>query len=253
MKVRTLIVDDEPPARRRLSMFLLRDPRVELVGEAADGLEAVRMIEQKRPDLIFLDVQMPELNGFEVLRALDGERPRVIFTTAYDRYAIQAFEVRALDYLLKPFEEERLEEAVGRAVNDMEKQGLQDPRIEELLEALRDRQTSLRRILVRRAGRITFIDTEEISRISSEEKYVRLHVTGKSYLHRESLQGIAARLDPAVFVRVHRGEILNMSFIRELHPVGHGDYEIVLQDGSRVPLGRTFRAHFFRRFSGAGK
>ncbi len=249
MKIRTLIIDDEAPARRRLALFLRRDRRIELLGEASDGLEAVTQIEARRPNLIFLDIQMPGLNGFEVLDALKGERPRVIFTTAFDQYAIRAFEVRALDYLLKPFEEARLQESVGRVVAEIEHHGEQDTRVDELLEEMRHRQSPLRRILLRRAGRISFIDTREIIRISSEEKYVRLHVGGKSVLHRDSLRRMEERLDPAVFVRVHRGEILNMEYIREIVPVSHGDYEILLRDGSRMALGRTYRDHFFSRFT----
>ncbi|MFZ0428487.1 MAG: LytTR family DNA-binding domain-containing protein [Acidobacteriota bacterium] len=252
MKIRTLIIEDELPSRRRLARFLSRDPRIELVGEARDGLEAVRKIEEIRPDLVFLDIQMPGLNGFEVLEALHGQRPCVIFTTAYDQYAIQAFEVRALDYLLKPFEEDRLKEAIERAVGEVGDRAARESRIDELLDEVRRRQPLLSRILLRRAGRIAFIETREISRISAEEKYVRLYVGGKTYLHRDALQSLESRLDPSRFVRVHRGEILNMEFIRELRPVGHGDYVILLRDGTQVPLGRTFRESFFARFTGGG-
>ena len=250
MKVRALIVDDEPPARSKLRRLLKQDDRVEIVGEARDGTEALEQIAATQPDLLFLDIQMPRLNGFEVLEALGPECPQIIFTTAYDQYAIKAFEVRALDYLLKPFDASRLREAVDRAVEMRGKpSGDVDERIEDLLGELRARKPVLKRILLKTGGRIIFVDTRQISRIEAEEKYVRLHVEGRSYLHRETMRRLEERLDSAVFVRVHRGEIVNMYFIRELESLSHGDYQIVLKDGSRVPLGRTYRDLFLKRFA----
>ena len=251
MKIKALIVDDEPPARSKLRRLLKQDERVEIVGEARDGTEALEEVAATNPDLLFLDIQMPRLNGFEVLEALGPECPQIIFTTAYDQYAIKAFEVRALDYLLKPFDATRLREAVDRAVEMHGKPRSEvDERIDDLLQELRTRKPVLKRILLRTEGRIVFVDTRQVTRIEAEEKYVRLHVEGRSYLHRETMNSLEKRLDPATFVRVHRGEIVNMYFIRELEGLSHGDYQIVLKDSSRVPLGRTYRDRFLTRFAG---
>jgi two-component system LytT family response regulator len=250
MMIRALIVDDEPPARSKLRRLLKQDDRIEIAGEARDGTEALELVAATNPDLLFLDIQMPRMNGFEVLEVLGPECPQIIFTTAYDQYAIKAFEVRALDYLLKPFDQSRLREAVDRAVEMHGKpRGDIDERIEALLGELRTRKPVLKRILLKTEGRIIFVDIERISRIEAEEKYVRLHVDLRSYLHRETMNSLEERLDPSAFVRVHRGEIVNMSFILELESLSHGDYQIVLKDGSRVPLGRTYRDLFLRRFA----
>jgi two-component system, LytTR family, response regulator len=246
--IRALIAEDEPPARRRLRRFLEKDKRIEVVAEAGDGGEALRIIETLRPDLLFLDIQMPVLNGFEVLEALESHRPQVIFTTAYDQFAIQAFEIHALDYLLKPFDEARLRQAVDRAVNSLGRKIDSGLDIDRLVEEFRKRRPILRRILIRGSGRIAIVDTREISRVSSEEKYVQLFVQGRSFLHRDTLQRLEERLDPSLFVRVHRGQIVNMEYIRELELSSHGDYVIFLKDGTRIPLGRTYREHFLERF-----
>jgi two-component system LytT family response regulator len=245
VRLRVLIVDDEPPARRKLARLLKPDQRFEIVGEAEDGEKAVELIELHQPDLLFLDIQMPRMNGFEVLEALEGKRPRVIFTTAFDQYAIKAFEVRALDYLLKPIEEERFRKAVDQAAEAHS--GGTDPRIDELLEEMRKRQAPLQRILIRTAGRVSFIDVGSISHIAAEDKYVRLFLEGRTLLYRGTIQALGEQLDPSVFVRVHRSHLVNIRFIRELAVLSHGDFEIVLLDGSRAPLGRTYRETLFNR------
>lgn len=249
MKLKVLIVDDEPPARRKLVRLLSQDDRFEIVGEAQDGEAAIRKVEEDSPDLLFLDIQMPRMTGFDVLEVLGTNRPQIIFTTAFDEYAIQAFEVRALDYLLKPYEDERFSEALDRAV-EAHRQGKSSvDQIETLLSDLRVRQPFLRRILIRTAGRIAFVDTRQIMWIEAEEKYVRLHLEGRSHLHRESLSNLESRLDPAIFVRVQRSHIVNMEFIAELEALYHGDYRIVLKNGSRLPLGRTYKDFFLQRFA----
>jgi two-component system LytT family response regulator len=250
-KIRVLIVDDEPPARKKLRMLLRHYDNIDLVGEASNGIEAVQLVETAKPDLLLLDIQMPELNGFEVLEALGENRPHVIFTTAYDQYAIKAFEVRALDYLLKPFDGERLREALIRAESDFEsweKSGWSH-QLDDLLSEIRNSRSYLRRILMKSGGKIIVIDTNQIQWISAEEKYVRLHTDKRSYLHRETMNHLENRLDPALFVRVHRGQIVNMEFISGLEGVSHGDYQIVMRDGSRIPLGRTYRDRFLKQFS----
>ncbi len=244
MSIRVLIVDDEPPARRKLIRLLKGDPRFEVVGEAENGEQAVELTEQRRPDLLFLDIQMPRMNGFEVLEALGADRPRVIFTTAFDQYAIKAFEVRALDYLLKPVEEERFRQAVDRAAEPMS--GIRDPRIDELLAEMRKQQTPLQRLLLRLSGRIVFIEMGSISRVAAEDKYVRLFFEGRSVLYRETIQNLEARVDPAIFIRVHRSHLVNVKFVKELSVLSHGDFEIVMKDESRVPLGRTYREAVFK-------
>ena len=250
MMIRALIVDDEPLARSKLRRLLKSDGRVEVVGEARDGAEALDLIASTSPTLLFLDIQMPRLNGFEVLESLGPERPQIIFTTAYDQYAIKAFEVRALDYLLKPFEEKRFREAIDRALelSEQEDRGVNE-RIDKLLQGLRSQKPLLRRILLRTGGRIVFLETRQIIRIEAEEKYVRLHIEGKSYLYRETMNSLDQKLDPAVFVRVHRGEIVNMNYVCELESVSHGDFQIVMRNGTRIPLGRTYKELFLQRFS----
>jgi len=243
VSIRVLIVDDEPPARRKLLRLLKGDSRFEVIGEAENGEQAVELIERHRPDLLFLDIQMPRMNGFEVLETLGTDRPRVIFTTAFDQYAIKAFEVRALDYLLKPVEEERFREAVDRAVEPVSEG--RDPRVDELLEEMRDRRTPLQRLLLRHSGRIVFIELGSISRIAAEDKYVRLFLDGKTVLYRETIQNLEGRVDPSIFIRVHRSHLVNMKFVQELNVLSHGDFEIVMKDGSRVPLGRTYRESVF--------
>lgn len=249
--LRVLIVDDEPPARRKLERFLRRDERVHIVGEAEDGEAAVLQIEKLSPDLVLLDIQMPRLNGFEVLEAIGEDRPQIIFTTAFDQYAIAAFEVRALDYLLKPFDEDRLGEALNRAIEERRTGDPTAQKIDDLLKELRRQHPVLRRIPIKTPGRIIFIDTNEIDWIESEEKYVRLHTGKRSYLHRMTLTHLEERLDPAVFIRVHRRQIVNVSAVRELQAISHGDYSIILHSGEQIPLGRTFREHFLEAFSAA--
>lgn len=248
-KLTAVIVDDEPPARRKLLRLLARDERIEVVAEAQDGKAAIEKIESHSPDLAFLDIEMPQLNGFELLEALGPKRPQIIFITAYDQFAIKAFEVRALDYLLKPFEESRLRAAVDRAIAGRAEQTTFDSRIDDLIAELRVRQPYLRRILLRVEGRIVFIETREIQWVESEEKYVRLHLAGRSYLHRETMNTLETRLDPSLFVRVHRRQIVNMESVQELEAYSHGDFQIVLKSGTRIPLGRTYREKFLATFS----
>jgi two-component system LytT family response regulator len=191
------------------------------------------------------------MDGFEVLDILGKKCPRVIFTTAFDQYAIKAFEVRALDYLLKPFDAERLHTALDRALEDIRtNQGdVFVGKVENLLAKLRKEKPYLRRILLKLAGRIIFVDVSEVERIESEEKYLRLHTGKKTYLYRETLTHLESRLDPSAFVRVHRSQIVNMQFVRELENLSHGDYSIVMKDDARVPLGRTYRDQFLRRLT----
>jgi two-component system, LytTR family, response regulator len=243
-KIRTLIVDDEPLARRGLRAHLAGAADVEVVAECGDGREAVRLIRELEPDLVFLDVQMPELDGFGVLReAAPARLPSVIFVTAYDQYALRAFEVHALDYLLKPFDAERFAEALARARAQIEREGLSEIslRLQSLIDGLRANQKYAERVVVKTAGRIFFLGVEEIDWVEAADNYVRVHAGRDSHLLRETMNSLEKRLDPALFLRVHRSAIVNVRRIKELHTLFRGEYEIILQDGTRLSTGRGYR------------
>jgi two-component system LytT family response regulator len=244
LKIRALIVDDEPLARRRLRKLLARDADVESVGDCANGYEAIAAINERVPHLVFLDVQMPELDGFDVLAQLEAERiPLVIFVTAYDQYALRAFEVSAVDYLLKPFDRKRFEKALQRAkARLMTERGDElNQRTLALLEEIKARSSHLERLLVKAGGRAFFLKTEEINWIEAEGKYVRLHVGRESYLLREAMGTLEARLDPQRFLRIHRSSIVNIDCIRELQSWFHNEYRVILCDGTQLILSRSCR------------
>jgi len=235
---RVLIADDEKPARRKLRLFLENEPGNWQVLEAADGLEALKLIREQRPDLVLLDIQMPGLTGFEVIETIGAsDFPHVIFTTAYDQHALRAFEVHAVDYLLKPFTQERLH----AALEEFRSRRTSNEQLVELLQSIYAPESYLTRLLVREGERVVPLKLDEILRISAEEKYVRLHLPKRTYLYRAPLSGLAGRLDPRRFVRVHRSEIVNVDFIAELQPWSHGDYVVVLRDGNKIALSRTYR------------
>ncbi len=242
MTLRTLIVDDEPLARERVRMMLAAHPDVTIVGECGDGRQAIEAIRDLRPDVVFLDVQMPGLDGFEVLRALDEEPlPYVIFVTAYDRYAIQAFDVHALDYVLKPFSPDRFAQALERARGARGRTGerLTDhARLRELVASITAEQREKQRIVVKSSGRVFFVKVDDIDWIEAEGNYVRLHVGSQSHLLRETMKGMEAVLDQSQFIRIHRSTIVNADRIRELQPLFHGEYAVLLQDGTRLVASR---------------
>jgi len=235
---RVLIADDEKPARQKLRLFLAKEPGFENVAEAGDGIEALRVIREMRPDLVLLDIQMPGLTGFEVIEAIGAaDFPYVIFTTAYDQHALKAFEVHAVDYLLKPFTQERFH----TALEQFRTRRNPNEQLLEVLQTIYPTESYLSRILIRDGERVVPVRLDEVSRISAEEKYVRLHAGKRTYLYRTPLSALVGRLDPRRFVRVHRSEILNVDFVAELQPWSHGDYVIVMKDGSKIPLSRTYR------------
>ena len=249
-RIRALIVDDEKPARRRLVELLSREPAIEVTGEARDGREAVALVRAHAPDLMFLDIQMPDLDGFGVLAALEPEHvPVTVFVTAYDRYAIQAFEARAIDYLLKPYSDQRFEAALRRAGEFIRSRGAGEAhqRIGALLD---DRAAAspdtgyLERLVLKSAGRVTFIGVEDVDWIEASGVYVNLHVGQRSHLYRSSLAHLLQRLDPKRFVRVHRSLAVNTDRIRELQPRSHGDYTVVLKSGLELVMSRGFRPQF---------
>ncbi len=244
MKIRTLIVDDEPLGRERIRTLLGSDPEIEITGECGDGRQAITAIEKFSPELLFLDVQMPELDGFQVLEAITPRQmPFVIFVTAYDRYAVQAFEINALDYLLKSFDRERFLTALRRAKDEIQRsrEGHWNDRLAGLLEDLQARKKVLTRIIIRSAGRIGFLRVEEIDWIEAADNYVRLHAGRESHLIRETLQSLEKRLDSTKFLRIHRSTIVNIDRIQELRPLFHGDYSVKLVDGTGLTLSRKFR------------
>jgi two-component system LytT family response regulator len=243
-RIRTVIVDDEPLARDKLRGFLVRHPAFELVGEAGDGLSAVSLLEEVTPDLLLLDIQMPELDGFEVLAALEGPRlPYVIFVTAHDHYAVQAFEVGAVDYLLKPVAPDRFDQALERAESRLG-QG-NDPgfaaRLARALEQLAPTRPRVERFLVKERGRSSFVPVAEIDWIEAAGNYLKLHARSGTHLVRTTMKEIEARLDPARFARIHRTAIVNLDRVRYLEPWSHGDQLVVLQSGERLTLSRRFR------------
>jgi two-component system LytT family response regulator len=243
--IRVLVVDDEPLAREMLREMLEADQDVEIVGERSNGREAVEAIRVHSPDLLFLDVQMPELGGFEVLEALGtGPMPHVIFVTAYDQYAVRAFEVHALDYLLKPFDRERFDISWQRAKTQIvrEKDGGRDQRILALLEELKAGSSRyLERLVIKSGGRIYFLETNEIDWIEAEGNYVSVHSGKKTHLLRETISSLESQLDPRKFLRIHRSSIVRIDRIKELQPWFHGEYHVILQNGTQLMLSRNYR------------
>jgi two-component system LytT family response regulator len=243
-KIRTLIVDDEPLARRKIRRMLARDPEVEILDDCANGREAIAAIGNGSPNLVFLDVQMPEIDGFDVLASIPLSKiPFVIFVTAYDQYALRAFEVSAVDYLVKPFDRRRFEKALQRAKArlaserdiDLNQQTL------ALLEELKAKASHVERLVIKSGGRAFFLKTEEIDWVEAEGKYVRLHVGKESYLLREAMGSMEAQLDPKKFPRIHRSTIVNIERVRELQPWFHNEYRVILLDGTELMLSRSCR------------
>ena len=243
-KIKVLVADDEPLARERLSGLLSQEPDIEIVGQARDGEEAVTAIHDDSPDLVFLDVQMPQMNGFDVIEAVGSDKmPLVIFVTAYDQHALKAFQVRALDYLLKPFDRERFKDALSRARKqlDRDENGDLGRRLLALVKDLRRDQPKSDRLVVKSGGRLFFLRTEEIDWVEAAGNYVRLHVGPGSHLLRETMNAIEGRLDPEKFFRIHRSRIVNMERIQELQPWLNGEYAVLLRTGTRLTLSRGYR------------
>jgi two-component system LytT family response regulator len=246
MTLRALIVDDEPIARRRIRRLLRGIDDVEIAGECGDGRSAQRAIEAARPDVMFLDVQMPGLDGFDVVGQLDPEQmPAVVFVTAFDRYALRAFDVHAVDYLLKPVASARLRVALERVRQRIEA-GTNGSGVVSLLRELRERPRHLTRLTVRARGRIVMLDVDAIDWIQAADNYVTVHATNREYLLRETLATLERQLDPGRFVRIHRSTIAALDRIIELRPSSHGDFDVRLRDGTRLTLSRSWREHVER-------
>jgi two-component system LytT family response regulator len=251
--ISVLVVDDEEPARQRLIELLRRDAQVTTIVEATDGIAAVEVIESRRPDLVFLDVQMPELDGLGVIDAIGpNEMPLTIFVTAYDQHAIRAFEASALDYLLKPFSDERFEGALARAKTRLDERSLREfgQRIIKMASASStplNKEPRWDRLVVKSGGSTRFIRVVDIDWIEAAGVYVNLHVGGRELLYRAALNELAEKLDPRRFVRVHRSAIVNMESILQLEPISHGEFDAVLKNGSRTRVSRTYRAQLEKR------
>ena len=260
MPVRTLIVDDERMARKRLRTLLAADADVDIVGECANGRDAVAAIQEREPDLVFLDIQMPELDGFAVVQAVGvAEMPVTVFVTAFDQYALKAFEAHALDYLTKPFDRDRFRTSLGRAKQQVRLRdaarrasatsagrgdatdGELAERLVALLAGLERRQHYAERLMVKSAGRVVFLRVDEIDWIEAAGSYVRLHVGREAHLLHEGIAALTTRLDPRRFARIHRSTIVNLDRVKELQPWFHGDAVAILKDGTRLQVSRTYR------------
>jgi two-component system LytT family response regulator len=253
MKIRALIADDEPLAREWVRSAIADDPDLDVIGEAGDGFEAAEAIRRLKPDLVFLDVQMPGLDGFGVLEALSPEEiPAVVFVTAFDQYAVRAFETQAVDYLMKPFSRERVEEAVRRVRELVKGRSLEDFResIAKIVEKVRRDRSYPEWVLLKADGKNVFVKVRDIDWIESSRNNVRIHVGPTLYLLHETTTAIASRLDPKRFLRIHRSAIVNIERIRELHPWFNGDYAVILRDGTQLTLSASYRDRLreFRRF-----
>jgi two-component system LytT family response regulator len=247
---RVLVVDDEAPARQRLADLLRKDAQVAVIFEAADGISAVDAIQNQRPDLVFLDVQMPELDGLGVIDAVGaGQMPLTVFVTAYDQHAIRAFEANALDYLLKPFSDERFEAALNRAKTRLSERSTGEfgQRVMKMLSVAPQAQRTWDRLVVKSGGSTRFIRVAEIDLIEAAGVYVNLHIAGQQLLYRASLQELSERLDPRRFVRVHRSAIVNIESILQLEPISHGEFDVVLKNSARTRVSRSYRAQLENR------
>ena len=247
LPIRTLIVDDEPAARDGMRHLLTADPEIVLAGECTNGREAAAAIRDTAPDLVFLDVQMPELDGFGVLREVGVERaPMVVFVTAFDQYALRAFDVHAIDYLLKPFTDDRFRQSLDRAKQQVRQGRLGD--LSRKLAALLDhdepapvRERYLDRLVVKSGGKVTLLPVGEIEWIDAEGDYVRIHVGKTWHLLRETMKNLEDQLDSARFVRIHRSTIVNLEKVKELQPFFRGEYVVVLHNGTTLKLSRGYR------------
>ena len=242
-KIRTLIVDDEDLARERIQALLEEQPDIEIVGLCADGTSAIETIDREHPELVFLDVQMPGMDGFEVVENIDPEHmPAIVFVTAYDGHALRAFEINALDFLLKPFDQARFEKALERARAQLhrDRSSLIDARLVSLLEGLHEDRKYPERLIVKSGGRVFFVRTEDIDWVEASGNYVKIHAKGEAHLIRESMKNMEAKLDAKTFVRIHRSAIVNIDRIKELEPWFHGEYVVIMRDGTRLTASRVF-------------
>lgn len=244
MEIKTLIVDDMPLARQRLKRYLKDEADIKIIRECQNGREAIEAIKEENPKLVFLDVQMPEVDGFEVIEKIGvSKMPLVIFVTAFDEFALQAFDVHALDYLLKPFDQERLKTAIRRARKLLENEKTNEfgESLKGLLSEIKNQSKYVKRLTVKSYGRTIFVMVDEIDWIGSSGNYLELHTGKKTHLLRETMTQMEEKLDPAMFVRIHRSTIVNLERIREMHPLFKGDQILLLKDGTELTVSRNYR------------
>ncbi len=235
--IRTLIVEDEKPARDLIRTYLEGFPAVELIGEYDNGFDGLKAINELKPDAIFLDVQMPKLTGFEMLEVLE-HHPEVVFTTAYDQYAIRAFEQNAVDYLLKPFSKERFSEAIGKLESKLESKG-DEGGIEKIKQHFADSDERLHRVVIKKTGKIHVISTADITYLEAQDDYVMIYAKDEKYLKQQTMKYFENHLDPQHFVRVHRSYITNITCIERIEPYEKSNFILILKDGSKVPVSRS--------------
>jgi two-component system LytT family response regulator len=237
-KIRALIIEDESPARDLLRFMLKDHPEIEVIGECGDGFCGAKEIKEKRPDLIFLDIQMPKLTGFELLEVLD-ERPQVIFTTAFDQYAIRAFELNAVDYLLKPFSRERFDDALAKAVSRIGMETEEPVRIENLITTVTEAEGYLTRIVFRKGAGIKIIPLNHISYLAAEDDYVMIYYNEGKALKPKTMKYYEEHLPPSLFLRIHRSFMVNVEHITRLEPYSKDNYVAVLKSGEKIPVSRA--------------
>lgn len=244
MTLRVLIADDEAPARRKLGRFLAEHDDVEVVAEASNGVDAVDLMAMTKPDLAFLDIHMPDLDGLGVAQTVVAQEdpPAIVFVTAFDQYAIKAFEVRALDYLLKPYDRERFERALARARGAGSAASANASRIAELLQQARHEERYVRRLLIPNDGRSFFVPVGEVTRLEADGNNVIVHAKRGAHTLRSTLESLEARLNPEQFARVHRSHVVNIDEIAEIRPWFHGDYNLLMRDGTEIAWSRRYAA-----------
>jgi two-component system, LytTR family, response regulator len=241
--IRALIADDEPLPRERIRTLLAEHSDIEVIGECGDGQEALQTILSERPELVFLDIQMPELDGFEVIKALGpDDLPAIIFVTAFDKYAIRAFEVNAMDYLLKPINAARFEKTVRRALERLAQPHAReaDRTLLDFVERLRAEQRYTSRFVVRSGAKLSFVRAADVDWIDVADNYVRLHVAGREHLVRDTLKSVEMQLNPEAFIRVHRSIIINLDRVESVEPYSHGEYLVTMTDGMKLTTSRSY-------------
>ena len=251
MRIKTIIVDDEPLARERISQLLSKESEIEIVAECGDGLAAISAINEHQTDLLFLDVQMPEVSGFDVLRELNEETmPAVIFVTAFDQYTVKAFDAHAIDYLLKPFSEERFRQAISRAHQHLQPKSENNygQHLSRLLDHFNLNKGFLERLIVSHKNRLILVPVHDVDWIESYGNYLKIHAGNKTYLLRQTMNELAARIDPEKIIRIHRATLVNVERIKEFQPMFGGLYTVVLRDGTELTLSRNYRKSVLGKF-----
>lgn len=243
MNIKTLVVEDDPLARKRIASLLEQDPTIEIVGCAQDGEEAVEAIEKQKPELVFLDVQLPKLDGFEVLKQIDPEKlPEIIFASAHDKYAFEAFSFHAIDYLLKPFDDHRFFKALAAAKERIERNDIENvsDRVQALLAYLKRDEVFMKRILIKTDSRIHIIPVEDILWFEADGYNIKIFTQAESFKLRKTMKEIEEKLDPETFVRIHRSYIINMDYIKEIQEWFKGDYLVILKNGKKLTISKNY-------------